>query len=202
LAFGRKNTRKNPDDQQTTSISDPEKLLNSKGYLKSTTSSSGKKYQPKITQFNTKVPVEILNPEEIFEQTLSVEASTSKTTIKTEIDPYDTQNGLNKGSSSIHVIITSLSTPSSPETKVYVLINPKERTLYPDSSPASSPIYTSCKSEEVIPRFLFSPLLEFTPCNNKFLVFYSLQPEEVEQSPLQSLEVYKNPLFNSRSSSP
>jgi hypothetical protein len=134
----------------------PEKLLKPKGYLKSTTSSSGKKYQPKITQVNTQVPVEILTPEENFKQTISVEASTSDTAIKIEIDPSDTQNSLNKRSSSIPTIVTSLSTPSSPETKVYVLRNPEEHTLYPDSSPVGSPIYTSCKSEEVSPCFSIS----------------------------------------------
>ena len=62
LTFGRKNTRKNPDDKKTTPVSDPEKLLKLKGYLKSTAVSTGKVYQPKITQVNAKVKIEELTP--------------------------------------------------------------------------------------------------------------------------------------------
>jgi hypothetical protein len=147
-------------------------LLKPKGYLKSTTSSSGKKYQPKITQVNTKILVEILTPEEIFEKTFSAKASTRETIIKIDIDPSDTQNSLNKGSSSIPTIVTFLSTPSSPETKVFVLRNLKEHTLYPDSSPTGSPIYTYCKFEEASPSFPFPPLLDFTSYNDSVSSFF------------------------------
>jgi hypothetical protein len=54
-------------------VSDPERLLKPKGYLKSTTASTGKKYQPKATQINTKVQVEELTPEKDFKQTPSAE---------------------------------------------------------------------------------------------------------------------------------
>ena len=63
-------------------MSDPEKLLKPKGYLKSTTSSSGRKYQPKITKVNNKVPVEGLTPEEKFKETPSSKSSTSEPEIK------------------------------------------------------------------------------------------------------------------------
>jgi hypothetical protein len=173
-------------------VFDPEKLLKPKGYFRSTASYLGNKYQPKLTQVNTKVLVEILTPKEFFEQTPSVEASTRETAIKIEIDPSDTQNSLNKRPSSIPAIATFLSTPSSLETKVYVLRNPEECTLYPDSSHVGSPIYTSCKYEEANPHFPFPPLLDSTPYNDRFPVFSSLQPEELEQSPFWSLAVYKN----------
>jgi hypothetical protein len=91
-----------------------------------TTTSAGKKYQPKVTQVNTKVMVEELTLEENFKQTPSTEASTSKPNvnyknpeviapkIKIEIDPSNTPNNLNKRASSIPIVIIFLSTPSSP----------------------------------------------------------------------------------------
>jgi hypothetical protein len=95
-----------------------------------------------------------------------------------------------------------VSTPSSPEVKVSVIRNPEEHTLYPDSSPVGSPIYTSCKSEEVNPRFPFPPPLDFVSPDDHLPYFPSPHPEEVERSPLRSIEVFENPLFDSRSSSP
>jgi hypothetical protein len=177
-------------------------LLKPKGYSKSTASSSSKKYQPKINQVNIEVPVEILTLEENFNQTFSAEPSTSETTIKIEIDPSDTQTSLNKRSSFIPAIVTFLYTPPSLETKVSVLRNPKECTLYPDSSPTGSLIYTSYKSEEASPCFPFPPLLYFMSYNDQFPFFTSLLPEEVENSSLRSPEVYENRLFKFRSSSP
>jgi len=78
LAFDRKNTIKNPDDKQTTPVLDPKKLLKPNGYLKSTVASTGKVYQPKVTQVNSKVQIEELTPEESFKQVPSAEASTRK----------------------------------------------------------------------------------------------------------------------------
>jgi len=51
-------------------VSDPERLLKPKGYVKSTTASTSKKYQPKATQINTKVQVEKLTPERILNKHL------------------------------------------------------------------------------------------------------------------------------------
>jgi hypothetical protein len=83
LAFGRKNTRKNPDDQQTTPVSDPEKLLKPRGYLKQTVASTSKVYQPKTTQSNAKGPLEQLTPQEDSTQIHFGETSTDK--LETEI---------------------------------------------------------------------------------------------------------------------
>jgi hypothetical protein len=156
---------------QTTHVSDPERLLKPKGYLKSTTASVGKIYQPKVAQVNTKVLVEELTPEENFKQAPSAETSTSKPevrfeipkeilpNIKTEIDSNDTPKGHNERSLSIPIVINIMSTSSFPEVKFSVLRNPEEHFLYPDSSPIGSPVYTSCKFEETSPRFCFPPLL-------------------------------------------
>jgi hypothetical protein len=87
LAFRRKNTRKNPDDKQTTPVSDPEKLLKTKGYLKKTSASTGKIYQPKVTQVNVKIPTEevsLLSSKEKHQKPHSAEASTSNPEVKLE----------------------------------------------------------------------------------------------------------------------
>jgi hypothetical protein len=49
LAFNQNNTRKNPDNKQTSLVPDPEKILKSRRYLKQTASSTNKIYQPKFT---------------------------------------------------------------------------------------------------------------------------------------------------------
>jgi hypothetical protein len=82
LALGQKNTRKNPDEKQTTPVSDPEKLLKPKGYLRKTVASAGKVYQPIITQVKVKIPAEELILKEKFKQVHSAEASTSKSEVK------------------------------------------------------------------------------------------------------------------------
>jgi hypothetical protein len=160
-------------------------LLKPKGYLKSTTALAGKNYQPKVSPINTKVLVERSTPEENFEPTPSPEEVVPE--IKIETNSYNNPNYPNKGISSIPTIVNFVSTTSSPEVKVLVLRNPKENTLYPDSSPVGSPIYTSCKSEETSPRFSFPPLLEFTLPNDRFPYFPSPHLEEVKRSPLLSL---------------
>jgi hypothetical protein len=195
-------------------VSDPEKLLKPKGYLKQTVASTGKVYQPKVTQVNAKVQIEELTPKESFKQVPSAEASTSKPEaklenpevivpeIKVEIDLNDTPTSQNKKSLSIPAVIDTLTFPPLPEVKVSVSRNSEEYILYPDSSPIGSPIYTSCKSEETNPHFPFPPLLYFPSPNDLFPELPSPHPEVVERSPLQSLEVFENPLFSPRSSSP
>jgi hypothetical protein len=84
LAFGRKNTRKNLDENQTTPVSNPKKMLKPKGYLRQTATSVGKVYQPRVTQVNIKIPAEELSLKEKFKQVHSAEASTSKSEVKLE----------------------------------------------------------------------------------------------------------------------
>jgi hypothetical protein len=79
--------------------------LKPKGYLKSTTASSGKIYQPNVSQVSTEVVVEELTSKENFKQTPSAEASTSKPEVRfenleevvpkinTEVESTDTPNG-------------------------------------------------------------------------------------------------------------
>jgi hypothetical protein len=124
-------------------VSDPEKLLKPKGYLKSTVASTGKVYQPKVTQVNAKVPIEELTPKESFKQIHSAEASTSEPEakletpkvivpeIKVEIDLTDTFTSENKRSLSIPVVIDTLSVLSFPEVKVSVSRNSEEYYFIP-----------------------------------------------------------------------
>jgi hypothetical protein len=153
-------------------VSDPEKLLKPKGYLRQTVASTGKVYQPRVTQVNVKVPTEEITPKESFKQIHSAEASTSKPEvkletpeviipeIKVEIDLTDTFTSENKGSLSIPSVIDTLPILSFPEVKVFVSRNPEEYFLYPDSSPIASPIYTSGKPEEPNSSFPFPPHLD------------------------------------------
>jgi hypothetical protein len=79
--------------------------LKLKGYLNSTTTSTGKIYQPKVAQVNTKILVDELTPKQNFKQAPSAETSTSKPEfrfdkpeeiapkIKTKIDSNDTPKG-------------------------------------------------------------------------------------------------------------
>jgi hypothetical protein len=54
MAF-KKEYQTNPDKKQTTPVSDPEKLLKPKGYLRQTSASAGKVYQPKASQVKVKI---------------------------------------------------------------------------------------------------------------------------------------------------
>jgi hypothetical protein len=154
--------------------------LKPKGYLKSTTASTGKIYEPKVLQVSANVPVEELTPKENFKEAPSAEASTSKPEvrfekpdeflpkIKTEVDSTNTSNSQNKISLDIPAVVSILSTPSLPEVKVSILQNLEEHILDLDSSPIGSPIYTSYKSEKTSPCFPFPPLLYFSSPNDLF----------------------------------
>jgi len=58
MASRQKNTRKNRDEKKNSPVSEPKKLLKTKGYLKKTSKSVGKIYQPKVTQVSVKTPKE------------------------------------------------------------------------------------------------------------------------------------------------
>jgi hypothetical protein len=85
-----------------------------------------------------------------------------------------------------------------PEVKVSIPRNSEEYIVYLDSTPVGSPVYISCKSEEPIPCFPFSPFSDFPSPTDMSLELHSPHSKVVE-GPLQ---VYENPLFNSQSSSP
>jgi hypothetical protein len=71
LASSQRNTRQNPDDKQTTHVLDPEKILETRGFLKQTIAV----YQPKYTQSKAKIPLQMINLQEVSTQTLFEETS-------------------------------------------------------------------------------------------------------------------------------
>jgi hypothetical protein len=89
LASGRRNTRQNLDDKQTTPVSDPEKILKTRGSLKPTTAV----YQPRYTQPKDKIPVEPLTSHESPPKTLNPTLALPE--IKNKI--HLTTSGIHKG---------------------------------------------------------------------------------------------------------
>jgi hypothetical protein len=147
-------------------VSDPEIFLKPRGYLKQTTTSTSKVYQPKPTQSNTKVPSEQLTPQEVSTQIYFGETSTDRVEveiinpdlvlpeIKTETDSIT--SFANKGKRPIS-IPASIDIPSVPEIKFPSSRSFEEHTLHSDSTPVGSPVYISCKSEEPSPHLSFPP---------------------------------------------
>jgi hypothetical protein len=65
LASGLRNTRQNPNDKHTSHVSDPEKILKPRGFLKQSTTV----YQPKSTQSRDKIPLETINDKLVLPKT-------------------------------------------------------------------------------------------------------------------------------------
>ena len=82
LAFIQRNTRQNPHDKKTTPIFILENFLKPRGYLKQTTTSTSKVYQPKPTQSNAKVPLEHSTLQEGYTQSHFGDTSTNKPEIE------------------------------------------------------------------------------------------------------------------------
>jgi hypothetical protein len=55
-------------------VPDPKKMLKPKGYLRQTSASTGKVYQPIASQVNVKIPIEERTLKEISKQVHSAEA--------------------------------------------------------------------------------------------------------------------------------
>jgi hypothetical protein len=89
LAFSLRNTRKNPKGKQTTLVSDPKKILKTKGSLKTTTTV----YQLKYPQPNTKSFIEPSTSHNPLPETINPTLTLSE--VKSEIHP--TTFGVHKG---------------------------------------------------------------------------------------------------------
>jgi hypothetical protein len=92
--------------------------------------------------------------------------------------------------------------PSLLEVKFYVSQNPKYYFLYSDSSPITSPIYTSGKHEESSSSFPFPPHLDLLSSHDPCPTLHSQHPEVVERSVYYSFKFFENQLFSPRISSP
>jgi hypothetical protein len=64
-------------------VSDPEKILKPRGYLKQTVASTSKVYQPKTVQTNAKVPLEQSTSQEGYTQIHFRDTSTEKLAAET-----------------------------------------------------------------------------------------------------------------------
>jgi hypothetical protein len=187
LASGRRNTRQNPDDKQTTPVSDPEKILKPRGFLKQATAV----YQPKSTQSKAKIPLEPLTPQEVSTQILFGETSANTVEAETinpklvfpeiKTEAYSTTSCVSEGKKPI-VKPTSIDIPSSLEINFPTSQSLEEYTIHSDSTPAGSPIYISCKSEEPSPRISFPPFSVFSSPDKRFSEPFSLHPEEAKGS--------------------
>jgi hypothetical protein len=89
-----------------------------------------------------------------------------------------------------------------PEVKVSISRNTEDYFLYLDSSPITSPIYTSGKPEEPSSSFTFPPHLYFPSSHDIFPELHSQHPKVVERLVVQSFEVFENIPFSPRFSSP
>jgi hypothetical protein len=164
LTFSRKNTRKNPDEQQTTPVTDTEKLLRPRGNLKKFIASKSKVYQSKDVQTNAKVPFEQSTSQECYTQSHFGDTSTNKLETKvinhepllleikveTILNPPSTNKGngpLLEPSFISWILEVNVSIPQ----------NSEEYIRYPDSTPVGSHVYISYKCEEPSPCFPFSP---------------------------------------------
>jgi hypothetical protein len=76
--FGIKNTRKNPEEQQTTPVTDPEKLLRPRGKTKQDDTCTSEVYQPKAVQTNAKFPLEHSTSQQGYTQSHFGDISTNK----------------------------------------------------------------------------------------------------------------------------
>jgi hypothetical protein len=130
-----------------------------------------------------KLEAENINPELVLPE------------IKAETDL--TSPFTSKGKRSL-LIPAFIDIPLIPEVKVLVPRNSEYYISYLDSTPVGSPVYISCKSEEPSPHFPFPPFSYFLSPNGQFPEPPLPHPEVAEGS----LQVFENPLYNSRSSSP
>jgi hypothetical protein len=172
--------------------------LKPRGYLKKTTASTSKVYQPKS---NTRVLFEQLTPQEDFTQVFSEETFTVRIeaeTLKPELvspeiksETVPTVSFTNKGKKSIS-IPASIDISSVPEVKLPTSRSFEEDILYSDLTPVGSPVYTSCKSEEPSPHFPFPSFSDFLSPEP-----FSLNPEGAERS----LHILENPSYNPKVSS-
>jgi hypothetical protein len=171
LASGRRNTRQNPEGKQTTPVSDPEKILKTRGSLKPTTAVYQLKYPQPKTKSSFEPSTSHSSPPETINPTLALSE------VKSETHP--TTSDVHKGKNPT-VNLSEIDIPLTLQLDFMTSLSLEEYTIHSDSTPAGSPDYISCKSEEP------SPCIPFHPSS----VFSSLKEAK------DSLLVFQNPLYN------
>jgi hypothetical protein len=152
-------------------VSDPKKILKTRGSLKPTTAV----YRLEYPQPNTKSFVEPSNSHNPLPETINPTLTLSE--VKSEIHP--TTFGVHKGKNPV-VKLSEIDIPPTLQLDFMNSLSLEEYTIYLDSTPAGSPDYISCKSEEPSPRISFYPSS----------LFSSLEEAR------NSLLVFQNPLYN------
>jgi uncharacterized membrane protein YgcG len=171
LAFTRRNTRQNPDGEQITPVSDPEKILKARGSFKPTAAV----YQLEIPSPRVESPSE---PPTSLNPYFDAKHSTPYTEIGSEIHPtvplIQRGKGPFEGSSSFKTpSYLQLNFPTSP--------NPEECVTHSFLTPVGFPDSVSCKSEEPTPR----------------VPYPSSSESPLSEENIKPLLFFENPIYNS-----
>jgi hypothetical protein len=171
LAFSRRNTRQNPDGEQITPVTDPEKILKARGSFKPTAAV----YQLAIPSPKAESPSE---PSTSFSPCFDAKHSTPICSeIRSEIHPtvplVQRGEGPLEGSSAFKIpSYLQLNFPTSP--------NPEECVTHSFPTPVGFPDSVSCKSEEPTPR----------------VPYPSSSESPLSEENKNSLLFFENPLYN------
>jgi hypothetical protein len=116
-------------------------------------------------------------------------------------ETFSTVSFTNKGKRSIS-LPTSIDISSLPEVQFPISQNSEEYTVYLDSTPVGSPVYTPCESEETSPCFPSPSFSSFLSLDDQFPETIFPYPDTTEglphpfKSPPYNLQVSPSKLFN------
>jgi hypothetical protein len=158
-------------------VSDPKKILKTRGFLKPTTAI----YHLKYRQPKTKSSFEPSTSHSSHPETINPTLLLSE--VKSEI--HLTTSGVHKGKNP-KVNLSEINIPLTLQLDFMTSPSLEEYTIYSDSTPAGSLNYISCESEGPSPHIPFHPSS----------VFLSLKEAK------DSLLVFQNPLYNTQFSYP
>jgi hypothetical protein len=108
-----------------------------------------------------------------------------------KVETFPTVSFTNRGKRSIS-LPTSIDISSVPKIQSTTSQNSEEYTLYLDSTPVGSPVYTSCESEETSPHFPVPYFSNFLSPDGQFSETILLYPDVTERSP----HIFKSLLYN------
>jgi hypothetical protein len=106
-------------------------------------------------------------------------------------ETFPTVSFTNRGKRSIS-LPTSIDISSVPKIQSTTSQNSEEYTVYLDSTPVGSPVYTSCESEETSPHFPVPYFSNFLSPDGQFSETFPLYPDITERSP----HIFKSLLYN------
>jgi hypothetical protein len=171
LAFGRRNTRQNPDGRQITPVTDPEKILKTRGSFRPTAAV----YQletPSLKAESPSEPPTSLSP--LFDAKGSMPI---RSEIRSEIHP--TIPSAHKGKGPLGGL-SALKIPSFLQLNFPTSPNSEECVTHSFLTPIGFPDSVSCKSEEPSPRVPYPSSPDFP----------------LHEENKDSLLIFQNPLYN------